>query len=484
MTRGKGNILIILALIFSTGSVFSTDRDRLIAEYTPLDSLSKWYTSMISKNTTLSGTPIRYTKNQISDHFKELNSSFGITLNEDVYNYIHHFTTGQRQNFEIAISLEEYYQPILNKLISNNKLPAELSYLPIILSGMHNQAIAPDGGVGIWKLNYFVAKKYGLTVNQYIDERKDIAKSTEAALQYLNDLHIKYQDWNLAITAFAYSPALVNKAIILSGKKNYSGINTYLHSNARMLIPSYHAAIYTAQFYLEHDFNPPSISVVHELKPFPIENSVSIVDLANQLKISEHTLRMINPTIRGKIISPKAISGYDFFIPNTTVVTNLDLNTLYTAAKEKIKEESKPVKPVYTYTPPPVPANSKEIIYSVKSGDFLGKIAESHQVGVTSLKRWNNLHSDRIDIGQKLVIYVPESFKSTASSASSAVKPTTPAAKVTIPSGQIGFYTIKEGDTLWKISKDHPGNSIEVIKQLNGIGENIKPGQVLKFIKQ
>ena len=71
---------------------------------------------MISKSNDLSGTPIRYTKNQIAEQFKELKTILQLELNDDVYNYINHYTTGQRDNFEIALSLEDYYHPILSKI--------------------------------------------------------------------------------------------------------------------------------------------------------------------------------------------------------------------------------------------------------------------------------------------------------------------------------------------------------------------------------
>ena len=119
----------------------------------------------------------------------------------------------------------------------------------------------------------------------------------------------------------------------------------------------------------------------------------------------------------------------------------------------------------------------EKITYTVKSGDYLGKIAEKHGVGVSELKKWNGLTSNNIKVGQKLVIYTkgsaPASSGSSASSGNSAS-----AAKGS------SSYTVKSGDSFYSIAKNYPGVSAQNIMDYNNReNTNIRPGEVIKIPK-
>ena len=95
------------------------------------------------------------------------------------------------------------------------------------------------------------------------------------------------------------------------------------------------------------------------------------------------------------------------------------------------------------------------VIYNVKKGDYLGKIAEKHGVRVFEIKKWNNLSTTNLNIGDKLVLYVPVEKKETNNSENSTNE-----------------YVVKQGDTLWDIANNHKGVSITIIKQLNNLSDN------------
>jgi membrane-bound lytic murein transglycosylase D len=108
------------------------------------------------------------------------------------------------------------------------------------------------------------------------------------------------------------------------------------------------------------------------------------------------------------------------------------------------------------------------MVYRVRSGDVLGTIARRHSVRVEDVKKWNNLHSNNIRVGQKLNIWLRPGQVDRQPVASAA--PVKAAA---------GTYTVQPGDTLWDISKKS-GLSIEKIKSLNNLKSNeLKPGQKL-----
>ena len=112
--------------------------------------------------------------------------------------------------------------------------------------------------------------------------------------------------------------------------------------------------------------------------------------------------------------------------------------------------------------------------YRVRSGDYLGKIASKYGVGVSQIKKWNNLRSNSLKIGQRLTIYPRKPV--TNGSTSSNTKTVSLKGKKT--------YTVQNGDSLWKIANKFPGVSIDNIKVWNDISSSkLKPGMTLRVSK-
>jgi membrane-bound lytic murein transglycosylase D len=110
------------------------------------------------------------------------------------------------------------YEPFLDSVLTERKMPLELKYLPLSLSGMRTNYRKGDR-CGCWAMPSLVGMRYGLTINDSIDERTEMAASTEAALKYLSDLHQKYEDWWYAILAYSNSPNSLNQALAHNGGK-------------------------------------------------------------------------------------------------------------------------------------------------------------------------------------------------------------------------------------------------------------------------
>ena len=95
-------------------------------------------------------------------------------------------------------------------------MPLELKYLPIIESALNPKAVSRVGAKGLWQFMFQTGKSYGLKANNYIDERFDPMKSTQAAIRYLRDLYKFFQSWDLAIAAYNCGPGNVKKAILFA----------------------------------------------------------------------------------------------------------------------------------------------------------------------------------------------------------------------------------------------------------------------------
>ena len=139
---------------------------------------------------------------------------------------------------------------------------------------------------------------------------------------------------------------------------------------------------------------------------------------------------------------------------------------IYAHVEEEIKNLEKPL-PTYVEQP-------DRIRYRVRSGDYLGKIAERYGVGVSQIKRWNGLKSNNLRIGQRLTIYPKNPVSS--SSQNTVAKTTT--------KNNVKIYTVKNGDSLWTISQKFPGVTVQNIKNWNDISSNkLQPGMKLKVSK-
>ena len=112
----------------------------------------------------------------------------------------------------------------------------------------------------------------------------------------------------------------------------------------------------------------------------------------------------------------------------------------------------------------------QSVTYRVRSGDYLGKIASRYGVGVSQIKRWNNLRSNNLRIGQRLSLYPSKPM---------ATNPSKESSKSVVSSGE-KKYVVQRGDSLWKIARKFPGVSAENLKVWNDIsGTKLKPGMTL-----
>ena len=128
----KGFFIAFFALIFWTN--LDATRGREPVRHSPIDNLAKWYGPLLMTTPDLAYAGDDYSEEKITALFSELTTSIRLELNNDVFSYIKHYTTGQKTNFEVALSLESLYgAQILNRVIEKN-MPREIEFLPLVLS--------------------------------------------------------------------------------------------------------------------------------------------------------------------------------------------------------------------------------------------------------------------------------------------------------------------------------------------------------------
>jgi membrane-bound lytic murein transglycosylase D len=188
--------------------------------------------------------------------------------------------------------------------------------------------------------------------------------------------------------------------------------------------------------------------------------------------VSVEELQILNPSYKLDVIP--YVEGKDYVLRLPREATGkfvANEAAIYAHVKSELETEEKPMQEL-------IEAQNR-IVYRVKSGDYLGRIAERHGVGVSQLKQWNGLRGSTVRIGQRLTIYAknPVTSSSSKTSSSSSINST----KSAIASGT-KVHMVKSGDSLWTISKKYPGITIENLREWNGIrGNDIKIGAKIKL---
>ena len=341
-------------------------------------------------------------KDTIKERFKKLNQKTLIELyyNEEVEKKIIQQLTHKLKFYNNNKRDLEFYLPLFHEKLSNEKLPVELKYLPVVESNLNPTATSKVGATGLWQLMFYTAVENGLVMNSYVDERMDPVKSTTAAVRYLKKLYDIHKEWNLAVASYNAGPRTISKAIQRSGGyQNYWNIRPFLPRETANYIPSFFATIYVLEYAKEHGINIDNNSnYFFKTDSVLIKQKVSMHQVSNALNISEDKLTDLNPSYVHKIIP--VVEGQENYIYIPDTLSSKFLNSeqdIYELATREFELREKPLPSLFSI-------NSK-LVYKIKYGDFLGKIANRFGVTVSQIKKWNNLSSDQIKENQKIIIF-------------------------------------------------------------------------------
>ena len=368
-----------------------------------------------------------------------------------VQKYLQSYKNNQQFFDIIGTRAQPYLYYILNEL-EKREMPLFLALLPIIESGYKTDTTSSWKAAGLWQIIPSTGKHFGLKQNWWYDGRRDVIASTKAALDYLQQLHDRFDDWPLALAAYNSGGATVSNAI----KKNVKlGRSTDfwaldLPPETRQYIPKLIA--------LQTVISSPS-SFGIELAQIPYEPAIKSVDTKGQIQLAKAAelanvdldeLKKLNAGHKRWATDPDG--PYHLLVP-------VDSAERFTYAISMLPDQER----------------VKWQHHEIKPGESLWTIARKYEISIHLLKTTNHLKTDKLRVGKNLLIPAgafPEAIISVATDNSPK-----------IPVLQDNKYRVKSGDSLWLIARRFDIH-VQQILDWNKIQKDqpLKPGSELKIL--
>lgn len=372
-----------------------------------------------------------------------------LILNSRVKTMINFLQERKHTEFQVWLDRYSQYASTIRPILASYEVPEELIYLAMIESGLNPKAYSYAHAVGPWQFISATGRRYGLKRDWWVDERRDIVKSTHAGAQYLKDLHDEFEDWYLAMAAYNTGEARIRRTIRREGHRDYWRMIT-LPRQTRNYVATVLAAAIICQEPERYGFH------IKELENWKydvleIDRSLDLDKIAIAMGVNYQQLKTFNPELR-QGVTPPSKRPY-----------------LLRVAKGKGGDVNKAMASIPT---------SDKIdfqVHYVRRGEILSVIARRYGVSLTKLVQANRIKNrNRLSVGQKLIIPAPKNYSASSSS--------TKSAKSVAPSSGYNkkIYTVKKGDTLGQIAENYR-TSAKRIRYWNGLryGEHIYPGQKL-----
>jgi membrane-bound lytic murein transglycosylase D len=244
---------------------------------------------------------------------KELFASIedlSICRNEEVRKYIYLYLTSGREYIVKSIERSYIYIDIINEVMKKNPdIPLEIALLPLLESGFDPHAVSRSNAVGLWQFIAGTAQHFDLKNNKWVEERRDIEKSTEAAIRHLRYLYELMGSWDLALAAYNGGQGQVSRAMDKSGSKDIWELiqSGTLTRETSEYVPRYAALviIYNNQrlFRIEKEIKKPEAEKTENVK---LNYQMNISRLSEKCGIDIAEIKRYNPELNSSLTPPSS----------------------------------------------------------------------------------------------------------------------------------------------------------------------------------
>jgi len=307
-----------------------------------------------------------------------------IVYNELVSDYIVFFQTRLREKFELWLARSGQYIPIMRDILREHQLPEDLVFLALIESGFNPKAFSRAKAAGPWQFIKSTGKKYGLRIDQWIDERRDPVKSTVAAARYLKDLFGMFGSWPLSMASYNAGEGKIMRAMARTKADDFWELkqSRHIRPETKNYVPKFMAATIIAK-------NPQKYGFSIEYHPLftydevEIPKATPLKTIAKAAGVTLAEIKAYNPELK-KETTPPNYPHYRLKLPIGTRETFL---ANFTPGSEK------------------EPKSSDVQKHRISKGETLSSIARKYDVSVGSLIQANELkRNSTLKAGHYLII--------------------------------------------------------------------------------
>ncbi|MVM35556.1 transglycosylase SLT domain-containing protein [Spirosoma sp. HMF4905] len=482
--------------------------------------------STIVKKDTLAYVP-SVPDSLIRERLAKLQKDIPLNYHKAVQAYIDYFTFRRASYTQTMLERMPLFFPLYERMLKQYGLPDELKYLSIVESALNPRAISRAGAGGLWQIMPGTGRDLRLSQDDYVDERMDPVKATEAACKYLRDLYNIFGDWEMAMAAYNCGPGAVKRAMRRSGGNSFYTIYDALPKETRGYVPQFVAFTYLINHAGDH-------GIVGENFEYPIpHDTIQVSGYFNLETFARHStmaladLQKMNPAITTTILPestkryPLRVPSeqYDYFASHRQTIldsasripgkmehillasaenvrygadsmgawTALNRNPLANISLQEAPVQAAQLAVVESIDEPEddietvVMRKPRKQTYVVRKGDNLTEIADRYNVELYDLKRWNHLRSTKIQKGQKLTILkeVAETRAERLANQGTAKGRKKAEVLAKLKHYKPRYHRVQSGDTLWNIVQRYD-LTIDQLKKMNHIKSNaLRPGQKL-----
>ncbi len=372
--------------------------------------------------------------------------------NRDVERWMSYFLGDGRSMIQKWLDRKARFNPVFNEALARHGLPPELVFHSMIESGYSPHAYSWAHAVGLWQFVRATGRRYGLRSDWWVDERRDPMRATEAAAQYLKELYLEFQDWELALAAYNVGEGRVRKQIARQDTRNFWSLR--LPRETKNHIPKFYAALAIGTNPEAFGFSPGQASSTPVAEPLSVEGSVDFEALGECAGVDPDVLADLNPALVRRCTPPDEVTWTVWVPAGTAERAQLALSQL------------------------PPESRVRWASHRVRRGETLSKIASSYRTSVSAIMEANRLRSrNRLRVGQELVIPTGRSSGKNAPQYTTEVARSS--GKRSASKIATATHTVRRGDTLSTIAQRY-GTSTAQLRRLNRIGRHIYPGQRLR----